>query len=196
MMSSVFSIYLIASRPGFCCRSSSWSVVFFNPFDPAAIDTEYKTGDDMLYAQYLLDSGDDVQAVWVGRRDQDDDVDADVSSLAFKYHRFSEASEFDLLVAEHYDESIVALGGSIVKIRQPSGRRLFSRRGSPGPLDADQLPLHVSGGSQPRAPQPGAGKPHRGAAIGSDPLAAGAHRQEQKPAGGAEPAMSDCTTDF
>ena len=88
-------------------------VDFFNPFDPAAIDTEYKTGDDMLYAQYLLDSGDDVQAVWVGRRDEDDDVNADVSSLAFKYHRFSEASEFDLLVAEHYDASIVALGGSI-----------------------------------------------------------------------------------
>ncbi|MDH3634595.1 MAG: hypothetical protein OES20_07805 [Gammaproteobacteria bacterium] len=88
-------------------------VDFFNPFDPAAIDTEYKTGDDMLYAQYLLDSGDDVQVVWVGRRDEDDDVDADVSSLALKYHRFSEASEFDLLVAEHYDASIVALGGSI-----------------------------------------------------------------------------------
>jgi len=88
-------------------------VDFFNPFDPAAIDIEYKTGDDMLYAQYLLDSGDDVQAVWVGRRDDEDDVSADVSSLALKYHRFSEASEFDLLVAEHYDASIVALGGSV-----------------------------------------------------------------------------------
>jgi hypothetical protein len=88
-------------------------VDFFNPFDPAAIDTEYKTGDDMLYAQYLLDSGDDVQAVWVGRRDDEDDISADVSSLALKYHRFSEASEFDLLVAEHYDASIVALGGSV-----------------------------------------------------------------------------------
>jgi len=88
-------------------------VDFFNPFDPTAIDTEYKTGDDMLYAQYLLDSGDDVQAVLVGRRDEDDDVSADDSSLAFKYHRFSEAHEFDLLVAEHYNESIVALGGSI-----------------------------------------------------------------------------------
>jgi len=26
---------------------------FFNPFDPAAVDKEYKTGDDMLYGQYL-----------------------------------------------------------------------------------------------------------------------------------------------
>jgi hypothetical protein len=29
----------------------------FNPFDPAAVDKEYKTGDDMLYGQYLFDSG-------------------------------------------------------------------------------------------------------------------------------------------
>ncbi|MEE8338674.1 MAG: hypothetical protein V3R56_00940, partial [Xanthomonadales bacterium] len=26
----------------------------FNPFDPAAVDKEYKTGDDMLYGQYLF----------------------------------------------------------------------------------------------------------------------------------------------
>ena len=88
-------------------------VDFFNPFDPAAIDTEYKTGDDMLYAQYLLDSGDDLQAVWVGRRDDDGDVSSDVSSLAAKYHVFSGSSEIDLLVAEHYDSRIAALGGSI-----------------------------------------------------------------------------------
>jgi len=30
---------------------------FFNPFDPAAIDNEYKTGDDMIYAQYLNPRG-------------------------------------------------------------------------------------------------------------------------------------------
>ena len=27
---------------------------FFNPFDPAAVDKEYKTGDDMLYGQSLI----------------------------------------------------------------------------------------------------------------------------------------------
>ena len=26
----------------------------FNPFDPAAVDTEYKVGDDMFYGQYLF----------------------------------------------------------------------------------------------------------------------------------------------
>ncbi len=86
-------------------------VDFFNPFDPAAIDTEYKTGDDMLYAQYLMDSGDDLQAVWVIRRDADGEVVADRSSLAFKYHGFLGRAEFDLLLAEHYDTRILAVGG-------------------------------------------------------------------------------------
>ena len=88
-------------------------VDFFNPFDPAAIDTEYKTGDDMLYAQYLLESGDDLQTVWVVRRDADGDVSSDVASLAVKYHLFSGQRELDLLIAEHYDQQIAALGGSV-----------------------------------------------------------------------------------
>ena len=88
-------------------------VDFFNPFDPAAIDTEYKTGDDMLYAQYLFDSGDDLQGVWVGRRDDDGDVSSDVNSLALKYHVFSGTSELDLLVAGHYDSNVGAIGGSV-----------------------------------------------------------------------------------
>ncbi len=85
---------------------------FFNPFDPAAIDTEYKAGDDMVYAQYLRDSGDDIQAVWVGRRNADDDVDSAVSSLALKYHGFAGAGEYDLLLAEHFDDNIVGFGGA------------------------------------------------------------------------------------
>ena len=88
-------------------------VDFFNPFDPAAIDTEYKTGDDMLYAQYLLDSGDDLQAVWVVRRDADGDVSSDVASLAVKYHLFSGQRELDFLIADHYDQKIAAIGGSV-----------------------------------------------------------------------------------
>ena len=88
-------------------------VDFFNPFDPAAIDTEYKTGDDMLYAQYLRDSGDDLQAVWVLRRDDDDDLSGERSSLALKYHGFADSIEYDLLLAEHYDDAIFALGGAL-----------------------------------------------------------------------------------
>ena len=56
----------------------------FNPFDPAAVDTEYKTGDDMLYGQYLFDNGHDLQGVAVVRRDPlSGEVESVHSSLAF-----------------------------------------------------------------------------------------------------------------
>jgi hypothetical protein len=87
-------------------------VDFFNPFDPAAVDTEYKTGDDMLYGQYLFSNGNDVQGVYVARRDDEHDVSAKVASAALKYHGWWGEQEWDLLVAEHFDESIVAFGSA------------------------------------------------------------------------------------
>jgi len=84
-----------------------------NPFDPAAIDTEYKTGDDMLYVQYLQDSGNDVQAAVVLRRDAaSGDVDAAEATVAAKYHGFIDRNEYDLLIAEHYDALVVGIGGT------------------------------------------------------------------------------------
>ena len=84
---------------------------FFNPFDPSAVDTEYKTGDDMVYGQYLFNNGDDVQAVWVGRRDPlTDDLDNELNSSAIKYHGFIGSHEFDLLYAEHFDDRIYGVG--------------------------------------------------------------------------------------
>ena len=86
---------------------------FFNPFDPAAIDTEYKTGDDMLYAQHLFDSGNDLQMVWVVRRDANQNTNRAVNSVALKYHSIVGSSEFDLMLAEHYDDTLIGIGGSI-----------------------------------------------------------------------------------
>lgn len=84
-----------------------------NPFDPAAIDTEYKTGDDMLYGQYLFDDGSDLQGIAVVRRDPlTGDVERDQSSLALKYHGFIGMNEFDLLAAEHYDDTVLGMGMS------------------------------------------------------------------------------------
>jgi len=86
----------------------------FNPFDPAAIDKEYKTGDDMLYGQYGFDSGNDLQGVAVVRRDPfTGSVEMDHSSLALKYHGFLGMNEYDLLAAEHYGDRILGLGGNI-----------------------------------------------------------------------------------
>jgi len=84
-----------------------------NPFDPTTIDTEYKTGDDMLYLQYLRDSGDDWQAAIVFRRDLlSGDVDSDQSTIALKYHGFAGEHEYDLLLAESYGETVVGFGGA------------------------------------------------------------------------------------
>ncbi len=85
----------------------------FNPFDPSAVDKEYKTGDDMLYGQYLLDSGNDVQAVAVVRRNPvSGNVEQDESSLAVKYHGFWGSKEYDVLLAEHYGQRVLGLGAS------------------------------------------------------------------------------------
>ncbi len=85
-----------------------------NPFDPAAVDTEYKAGDDMLYFQYLQDSGNDVQAAVVVRRDPlDGEVGDQQATAAAKYHGFAGSSEYDLLLAEHYDDLVVGLGGTV-----------------------------------------------------------------------------------
>ena len=84
-----------------------------NPFDPAAVDTEYKTGDDMLYAQYLRANGDDVQFAWVVRRDPlSGDVDADEGTVAVKYHGIAGDSEYDLLLAENRDRTTIGIGGN------------------------------------------------------------------------------------
>jgi hypothetical protein len=94
----------------------------FNPFDPAAVDKEFKTGDDMLYGQYLLSNGNDFQGVMVFRRDPfTGDVEADQGSLAFKYHHMASISEFDGLVARHHGDTLVgaganySIGGSVLR---------------------------------------------------------------------------------
>jgi len=87
-------------------------VDLFNPFDPTAIDTEYKTGDDMLYAQYLLPSGSDWQLVQVQRRDEQGRVNSAVSSSALKFHGFGLEREYDLMLAQHFDELLLAAGAS------------------------------------------------------------------------------------
>jgi len=85
----------------------------FNPFDPAAVDREYKSGDDMLYGQYLNDSGSDWQSVWVVRRDRTSGKrDTRRNSVALKYHGFIDQREFDIALARHYDENMLALGGA------------------------------------------------------------------------------------
>ncbi len=86
----------------------------FNPFDPTAVDKEYKTGDDMLYGQLLRARGDDLQGVVVLRRDPlTGDVEQDRGSVALKYHALFGAGELDVLVAEHYGDGLLGVGGNL-----------------------------------------------------------------------------------
>lgn len=82
-----------------------------NPFDPASIDTEYKAGDDMLYAQYLRDNGDDLQAAYVARRNpQSGDAGSDEATAAIKYHGVAGPGEYDLLLARSYGAAVLGAG--------------------------------------------------------------------------------------
>ena len=84
-----------------------------NPFDPTAVDTEYKTGDDMLYGQYLRDNGHDIQFSYVVRRDLiSGDPEFDQSTTAVKYHGIAGDAEYDFLVAKNYGETTFAIGGN------------------------------------------------------------------------------------
>jgi hypothetical protein len=86
----------------------------FNPFDPAAVDKEYKTGDDMLYGQVLQNNGNDIQGVAVFRRDPvTGDVETDQGSLAGKYHLLGSSFEIDVLAARHYGDTLVGVGANV-----------------------------------------------------------------------------------
>jgi hypothetical protein len=82
-----------------------------NPFNPATIDTEYKAGDDMLYAQYLRAGGSDFQLAYVFRRDLiSGNVDADEATIAVKYHGRAGEWEYDALLAQSYGDPVAGVG--------------------------------------------------------------------------------------
>ena len=101
-------------------QAISWGNGFFfapmdlvNPFDPAAIDTEYKPGDDMVYAQYLRDNGHDIQAAAVIRRNVvTGDHESDEDTFSVKYHGLTDNAEFDVLLAWNYGYLTVGFGGN------------------------------------------------------------------------------------
>ena len=87
---------------------------FVNPFDPTAIDTEYKIGDDMLYGQYLRDNGDDIQAAVVFRRNPiNGETDSEEGTTSIKYHGVGDNTEYDLLAAVNHGDTTIGIGGNI-----------------------------------------------------------------------------------
>lgn len=84
---------------------------FVNPFSPIAIDKDYKTGDDMLYGQWTLDAGADVQAIVLPRRDPlTHELASDRSSYATKLRWRQGEFDLDLIAARHFAESLIGFG--------------------------------------------------------------------------------------
>ena len=86
----------------------------FNPFPPNALDTEYKPGSDMLYGQWLFDSGADVQGVVAPRRDPlTGDVESDQGAAGLKWHGFAGQTQqysYELMAARNYKSDILGMG--------------------------------------------------------------------------------------
>lgn len=85
----------------------------FNPFSPSDIEREYKTGDDMVSTQFPIKKTGDFQLLYVPRREQvSGDVEWNQSSLAGKLHFAQGVTEFDIMAAKHYKDTIVGFGSA------------------------------------------------------------------------------------
>jgi hypothetical protein len=83
----------------------------FNPFPPAAIDRDYKVGDDLAAAQIALTEVGDIQALYVPRRNpQTENVEWDQSALAGKLHVASGTTEVDIMLAKNYEDMVGGIG--------------------------------------------------------------------------------------
>jgi hypothetical protein len=84
----------------------------FNPFAPAAVQRDYKVGDDMLLAQVNLGRHEG-QILYVPRRDPaSKDLSDRQSSYAAKLHLNLGTLEADLMAARHFDDDILAWGAT------------------------------------------------------------------------------------
>ncbi len=83
----------------------------FNPFSPYDTERDYKKGDDMLYFETSFEKGDDLQFIFVPRRDSEHgNLKFSHSSTGIKYHIPLNELEFDFLLARHYEDAIAGLG--------------------------------------------------------------------------------------
>jgi hypothetical protein len=85
----------------------------FNPFAPTDIEREYKVGDDMASAQFSFGESGDIQFLYVPRRDPSTgDVESARHSLAGKIHFAKDTTEFDVMVAQHFEDDVAGVGFS------------------------------------------------------------------------------------
>ncbi len=82
-----------------------------NPFPPTAIDRDVKPGADLISVEAPLGELGSIQALAAPRQDlQRKNLEAERSSLAAKFHTNWGETEFDLMGARHYNDSVVGIG--------------------------------------------------------------------------------------
>ncbi|MCP3900056.1 MAG: hypothetical protein GY707_10120 [Desulfobacteraceae bacterium] len=82
-----------------------------NPFSPYDTERDYKKGDDLAYFETFFERGDDLQFIYVPRRDlQDSKIKFSKSSIGLKYHLILEDMEFDFMAAKHYEDALAGIG--------------------------------------------------------------------------------------
>jgi hypothetical protein len=85
----------------------------FNPFAPTDIERDYKIGDDLVSAQVSLGEIGDLHFLYVPRRDPArENVQWNRSSLAGKLHVAWGTTEFDIMVAKHYEDAVFGIGST------------------------------------------------------------------------------------
>ena len=85
----------------------------FNPFSPSDIEREYKIGDDMVSTQFSIKKTGDFQLLYVPRREQvNGDVEWNQSSFAGKLHFAKGVTEFDIMAAKHYKDTLIGFSSA------------------------------------------------------------------------------------
>jgi len=84
-----------------------------NPFSPFDIDQEYKTGDDLAYAQFTSSPGDSLEVAVVPRRDlESGDISEDQSTALMMVQTQSEIldARLSFVAARHYADWLLGTG--------------------------------------------------------------------------------------
>jgi len=85
----------------------------FNPFSPTDIDRDYKMGDDMAVVSIATQRIGDVECLLVPRRDPvTGDLEQEEFSAAVKQHFAFDSTDFHIMLARHYGETIAGVGST------------------------------------------------------------------------------------
>ena len=85
----------------------------FNPYAPTDVERDYKTGDDMVFAEIPTGNIGNLQMLYVPRRNPvSEDVQWDQSSLAGKFHADIGHYGLDAMASVHYEDIVLGFGAT------------------------------------------------------------------------------------